>query len=141
MWRGWWVANSELAFLVELKKDAQPGLYPLRIVNEDGISNLMLFSVGVFPEIQEEDAEEALRTPVVVNGTLKAAEIDSYNFNAKAGEKLVFEVEARRVGSAIDPNIEILDRSGKEIARNEDASGLGVDSRVEVTFPKTGCIR
>jgi hypothetical protein len=130
--------NSELAFLVELKKDAQPGLYPLRIVNEDGISNLMLFSVGVFPEIQEEDAEESLRTPVVVNGTLKAAEIDSYNFSAKAGEKLVFEVEARRMGSAIDPNIEILDHSGKQLAKNEDAPGLGVDSRVEVTFPKTG---
>jgi hypothetical protein len=130
--------NSELAFLVELKKDAQPGLYPLRVINEDGISNLMLFSVGLFPEVQEEDAEELIRTPVVVNGTLKPAEIDSYNFNAKAGEKLVFEVEARRMGSAIDPNIEILDRAGKEIAKNEDAPGLGVDSRVEVTFSKTG---
>ncbi len=130
--------NSELAFLVELKKDATPGLYPLRVINEDGISNVMLFSVGLFPEIQEEDAEESIHTPLVVNGTLKAAEIDAYSFNAKAGEKLVFEVEARRMGSAVDPNIEILDHAGKEIARNEDAPELGVDSRVEVTFPRTG---
>jgi len=57
---------------------------------------------------------------------------------AKAGQKLVFEVEARRSGSGIDPAIEIFDSSGREMARNDDAPGLGVDSRVEVMFPKSG---
>src|SRR3989442_9072517 len=46
------------------------------------------------------------------------------------------EVEARRMGSAIDPVLEVLDSAGHRVAYNDDAPGLGVDSRVEVTFPK-----
>lgn len=142
--------NAAIVFLVELKKDAQPGLYPLRLVTSNGISNLMLFSVGVFPEIEEKESTqpkpgngklenaEPIPVPVTVNGTLTAADIDTYKFAAKAGERLVFEVEARRAGSAIDPLIEVMDSAGKVIASNDDAVGLGVDARVEVTFPKAG---
>ena len=35
--------------------------------------------------------------------------VDNYTFTAKAGQKLVFEVEARRAGSGVDPAIEIFD--------------------------------
>lgn len=144
---------GELAVLVEVGKDARPGLYPLRVVNEDGLSNVMLFAVGMFPEVEEKEMEqpkpgngtvetaEALPVPVVVNGTLTAADIDVYSFNAKAGEKLVFEVEARRAGSAIDPHLEVLDAAGKVLAQNDDAAGLGVDARVEVKFAKAGSYR
>ena len=144
---------GELAVLVEVAKDARPGLYPVRVANEDGMSNVMLFAVGMFPEVEEKEIEqpkpgngtvetaEALPVPVVVNGTLTAADIDVYSFNAKAGEKLVFEVEARRAGSAIDPHLEVLDAAGKVLAQNDDAAGLGVDSRVEVKFAKAGSYR
>ncbi len=144
---------GEVAVLVEVAKDARPGLYPLRVVNEDGMSNVMLFSVGMFPEVEEKEMEqpkpgngtvetaEVVPVPVVVNGTLTAADIDVYSFSAKAGEKLVFEVEARRAGSAIDPHLEVLDAAGKVLAQNDDAAGLGVDSRVEVKFAKAGSYR
>src|SRR6185369_17584962 len=116
---------GEVAVLVEVAKDAHPGLYPLRVINEDGLSNVMLFAVGIFPEVEEKEilqpkpgngtieTAEAVPVPVIVNGTLTAADIDVYSFNAKAGEKLVFEVEARRAGSAIDPHLEVLDAAGK----------------------------
>ena len=144
---------GELAVLVEVAKDARPGLYPLRVLNEDGMSNVMLFAVGMFPEVEEKEIEqpkpgngtletaEAVPVPVVVNGTLTAADIDVYSFHATAGEKLVFEVEARRAGSAIDPHLEVLDAFGKLLAQNDDAAGLGVDSRVEVKFAKSGSYR
>jgi hypothetical protein len=145
--------NSELAFLVEVGKDARPGLYPIRVIGADGLSNILLFAVGMFPEVEEKEilqpkpgngtleTAEAIPVPVIVNGTLTAADIDVYSFNAKAGEKLVFEVEARRAGSAIDPHIEVLDSAGKVIGVNDDAAGLGVDSRVEVKFSKGGTYR
>ena len=144
---------GEMAVLVEVGKDARPGLYPLRVMNEDGLSNVMLFAVGMFPEVEEKEIEqpkpgngtlesaEAVPVPVIVNGTLTAADIDVYSFNAKAGEKLVFEVEARRAGSAIDPHLEVLDAAGKVLAQNDDAAGLGVDSRVEMKFAKAGSYR
>ena len=50
----------------------------------------------------------------------------------------MIEVEARRIGSAIDPAIEVYDSTSHVIAQNDDAPGLGVDSRIEVTFPQAG---
>ncbi len=139
--------ETELPFLVELHRDAPVALYPVRLRSEDGISNLVLFSVSDFPEIEVKKEEEPKDTPpsarkisppVVVNSFLTAAAQDVFVFNARLGQSLVFEVEARRLGSAIDPIIRILDGAGREIAANDDAPGIGVDSRLQVKFPRDG---
>lgn len=143
-------AGSALPYLVTLKADAPIGFYPIRVVTADGISNVALFAVSDLPEVEELEAKDPKQSndlpsaaqritpPAVVNGTLAGPDVDNYRFLAKAGQKLVFEVEARRAGSAIDPAIEIFDAAGRELAKNDDAPGLGVDSRVEVTFPAAG---
>jgi hypothetical protein len=69
---------------------------------------------------------------------LRGPDQDYYRFTAKAGERLVLEVEARRAGSAIDPVIRVLDATGRELASNNDAVRLGVDARVEVGFSQAG---
>ncbi|PYV92191.1 MAG: hypothetical protein DMG05_05375, partial [Acidobacteria bacterium] len=150
--------ESELPFLVQLKEDVPVGLYPIRIRTDEGLSNVLLFSVGNFPEVVEtesllppvvkkefeKDSNDTLATaqrvtlPVTINGTLVGPDQDYYRLTVKAGERLVFEVEARRAGSAIDPVVRVLDGSGRELASNNDAPGLGVDARVEVSFPKAG---
>jgi hypothetical protein len=50
----------------------------------------------------------------------------------------VFEVEARRCGSAIDPVLRILDGSGNQLAISDDAPGAGLDPRIDFTFPREG---
>src|SRR5690348_341646 len=45
------------AFLVEPKPDAIPGVYPIRIESSKGISNVLLFSIGAFPEVMEEESQ------------------------------------------------------------------------------------
>jgi hypothetical protein len=140
------------SFLVEPKPDAAPGVYPIRI-ESSGISNVLLFTLGTFPEVSEEESQagslphrndaietaEAVRNaPVVVNGALAGPERDVYRVHGKAGERRVFEVEARRCGSAIDPVLRILDASGKQLARNDDAPGAGLDARLDFTFPSEG---
>ncbi|MDQ6666461.1 MAG: hypothetical protein M3Z23_18940, partial [Acidobacteriota bacterium] len=118
-----------------------------------GISNILFFTVGAFPEIEEEEttehagehANDSIATaqvvkaiPVTINGTLTGADRDIYRVSAKAGERRAFEVEARRCGSAIDPVLILLDEHGKQLARNDDARGIGVDSRLDYTFPREG---
>src|SRR5438270_7501011 len=83
--------NSELPFLVELKPDAPVGLYPIRITTADGLSNVMLFSIGMLPEFEEIESKEVkqlnddfehaelLRIPGVINGTLTSGDIDTYS--------------------------------------------------------------
>jgi len=144
--------GRKLPFLVELKADAAVGAYPIRVQTPDGLSNILLFTVGAFPEVQEEEAKPGAREnsndsietaqridpPVTVNGTLDGPDRDYYRIQAKRGERLILEVEARRAGSAIDPVLTLLDSSGAQIMRSEDAPGLGVDSRIDITFPRNG---
>jgi len=145
-------SGRKLPFLVELNADAAIGTYPIRVRTQDGISNILLFTVGAFPEVTEEESKpesrehtndsietaERIDPPVTVNGTLRGPDRDYYWIHAKQGERLVFEVEARRAGSAIDPVLVIVDTTGRQIARSDDAPALGVDSRIDVTFPRDG---
>jgi hypothetical protein len=140
-------------FLVEPTADAAVGVYPVRVVTKEGISNVQLITVSTFPELIEDEsrpgalphtddnmetAQALPQPPFTVNGTLRGPERDMFRLTARAGEKRVIEVEARRCGSAIDPLLEILDGTGRVIARSEDAPLLGLDARVEVAFPKDG---
>jgi hypothetical protein len=139
-----------LPFLVELKSDSPVGVYPVRVETKAGISNVLLFTVGVYPEIEEEEepsehtndsiatAQAITANPVTINGHLSGADRDIYRVHAKAGERRVFEVEARRCGSAVDPVLELYDEKGKTLARDEDAPGIGVDSRLDYIFPREG---
>ena len=142
-----------VTFLVEPTADVAVGVYPIRVVTGDGISNIQLLTVGAFPELTEDEsrsgalpnsndtaetAQPLPAPPFTLNGTLRGPERDMFRLSGKAGEKRVIEVEARRSGSAIDPLLEVLDPSGKVIARSEDAPLVGLDARVDVAFPKDG---
>ena len=143
-----------IPFLVEAKVEAKGeiavGTYPIRVETPQGISNILLFTVGAFPEIDEDEsvtnvkndnietAQVVKSTPITISGTLTGADRDFFRVSGKAGEHRVFEVEARRCGSAIDPVLEIYDGKGQLLARNEDAPGIGVDSRIDFTFPHEG---
>jgi hypothetical protein len=145
--------GRSVSFLVEPKAGVAPGVYPIRVETPSGISNILLFTLGTFPEVTEEEsqpgslpnrndtietAEPIASSPVVVNGTLRGPERDMFRVYGKAGEWRVFEVEARRCGSAVDPVLRILDGSGKQLARSDDSPGAGLDARLDFTFPREG---
>jgi hypothetical protein len=141
------------SFLVEPVGEPAVGVYSVRVITPIGISNIQLFSIGSFPEYTEdesrsgalpnsndtiESAQPLPSGPLTLNGKLSGPERDVYRITAKAREKRVIEVEARRCGSAIDPVIELQDPSGKVLARSEDAALIGLDARLEFTFPRDG---
>lgn len=147
------LGSDSTTFLVEPTRDIPVGTYPIRLETPEGISNIQLLTIGAFPEYTEDEskpgalpnsndtvetAQPLPSAPFVMNGALKGPERDIYRLSAKAGEKRVIEVEARRCGSAIDPVIEVLDVSGKPLARGEDVPLIGLDARTEVTFPRDG---
>ena len=145
---------SQLEYLLEVPEDARPGIYPLRIETAEGISNVLLFTVGEFPQVAETESlpdpegeevandfletAQAIQLPSTVEGRLQGPERDVFSFHAKQGQRLVVEVAARRVGSAIDPSIELLDSNGRVLRRNGDSSGLGLDSRLTFHAPEDG---
>jgi hypothetical protein len=144
--------EAGLPFLLELPSDAAIDTYPIRIRTKDGLSNALLFTIGAFPETIEFESDpeldvlpndsigtaQSIPTPITVNGNLEAGDRDYYRIETKVGNRLVVEIEARRLGSAVDPILRVMDVEGNTVARSEDTLGLGVDARVEVSFDKEG---
>ena len=137
-------SGSELAYLIDLPADASVGGYPLRVRTADGLSNVQIFIVSDLAEIQEKEPNDSIAEaqpitlPLAVGGTLKGPDQDFFSFTVTAHQRVVMEVEARRIGSAIDPAIDLYDSNGRLIAKNDDAPGLGVDARLDFEFPKSG---
>jgi WD40 repeat protein len=86
--------------------------------------------VGEFPEVssspglQARDPKhgdsrgQAIPVPGTANGRINKPEsTETWRFKAKKGQRLVLEVNARRIGSPLDSYIEILDAKGQLIPR------------------------
>ncbi len=136
--------GTRLPFLIQVGQDAPVGLYPIRVRTTEGLSNILLFSVGDLPEAVEKEPNDTasqangIALPGTISGTFQGPDRDYFKFVSRASGRWVFEVEARRAGSAIDPVIEILDARGRRVAFNDDAPNLSADARLEVTLPLAG---
>lgn len=136
--------NSRQIQLV-IATDAEPGPRNLRAAGPAGVSNPVRIEVSEFRELHEPagDTDEATRgipilpLPVGYSGVLsKPAESDWFEFSARQGERLIFDVQANRTGSPLDATLVLMDAAGKELARSEDAHGL--DPFVDFTAPADG---
>ncbi len=112
-----------------------PGVYRLWTSNDVGVSNQALFAVDDLPEVMSVRAAasiaskpgdwrqnaQALTLPVIVNGRIdRPGQWDVYSFDGKAGDEVVAEVRARRLGSPIDSFLKLTDSQGRQLAFNDD---------------------
>ncbi len=74
--------------------------------------------VGEFPEVTPTAEGALLPVPGTANGRIDhAGATATYRFQAKKGQTLLLEVNARRLGSSLDSTIEVLDGQGKPLPR------------------------
>ncbi len=97
---------------------------------------------GEFTEEKEENGSFAkpqiLHLPTTVRGGIKGAQdVDVYQFEGKAGWKLVAEVLAGRAGSPCDPLLTLWD-SRQALLKSDDDSATARDSRLTFTLPADG---
>lgn len=119
--------------------DAPPGIREVPLVKGEATTNAVPLIVSELPELLEpEDGPGGpLPIPCGISGRIAAKdEVDRYPFVGAKGQTYVFEVEARRAGSALDSFLWVEDAAGKELASNDDA--VGKDSRLEWTAPEDG---
>lgn len=128
---------------IVLSPDAAPGPRELRVLGPNGVSNPLSIQVSDIPEVLERTPNQGtndahtLRLPVGVSGVIaKATESDWYRFEARAGQRLILDVQANRNGSPLDPTLVVRDAAGKELARSEDSNGL--DPFLEFAAPTDG---
>lgn len=124
--------------------DVDVGLYPIRVRTADGLSNPLTFAVGLFPDVVETEPNnspseaQTIALGTTVLGSVTPADRDVYRLTVPAGTRIVAEVEAKRLGLPMDSYLSILDSQGREIAANDDATGLDSDSRLEAVVAKAG---
>lgn len=114
--------------------------------------NAPLFAVDDLPECFESSVngsvsnDQVLELPVIINGRIEhAGEQKRFKFQGQAGEKLVAEVMARRLGSPLDSLLRLTGPDGKQLAINDDyedgANGLEThhaDSYLLAELPSDG---
>lgn len=66
-----------------------------------------------------------------------ARNVDVFRIEVSAGQKLVVEAIAARVGSLLDPTLTLYDSKGMVVAANDDHAGTR-DSRIETTLSQPG---
>ncbi|MFO0797819.1 MAG: hypothetical protein U0804_10090 [Gemmataceae bacterium] len=132
---------------VTLPADAAVGLYGLRAATKHGVSNLRPFVVDDLPAVAETDANRTKDTaqpvpaPCVVLGRTDAEASDFFKLKVSAGQRLTFEVLARRIGSPLDPIVVLHDGATKRELIDkyaDDTPGLQADARLTHTFPAAG---
>ena len=78
--------------------------------------------------------------PVTVSGRLDVGEVDVYQFEAKKGQRLLFQVESRELGFALDPTLRLTDAAGKMLAQADD-TGMSRDPELAYAVPQDGTYR
>ena len=144
--------NLDQASLGSPPKDAQAGKHMLCAAKGDIVSNCVPFVLDTLPESFDKEANDEpakaqkVTMPVIVNGRANhRGDWDVYEVDGKAGQTVVMEVQARRLGSPFDSFVKVTAADGKVIGLNDDhydaASGLNTDhadSYLIVKLPADG---
>ncbi len=133
--------SNKAEFEVTLPKETVPGRYLLRIFTSEGSGRPGLISIDGLPQHLEEQFSESSPAgsfPFAVSGVVSGTEQKRVYFTGKKGQRIAVEVEARRIGSALDPVVEIKTALSAPIAVQWKRPDLAGDARADVTLPADG---
>jgi hypothetical protein len=133
-------------------KEMKPGKVSLSIRSGELQSNSVPFLVSDLPDCPEQEPNNSTATaqkitlPIMIDGRIdEPGDLDVFSFQGRAGEAVVAEVWARRLGSPLDSFLKLTDAAGKVLAFNDDAEDLGeglmthhADSLIQTTLPADG---
>lgn len=133
---------------VTIDPDAEPGDRSLRLGTAAGLTNPMVFQVGLLPESRELEPNnqqaypelpnlakvpnlpkaEPLDLPVLLNGQILPGDVDRFRFRAQKGQQLVIETHARSlipfladaVPGWFQATLALYDAGGNEVAFADD---------------------
>ena len=112
-----------------------PGVHQVQLPQGQGTTNPLPLYVSSRPvQLEADQPNEApeqaqqISVPGGISGRMnQPGDVDYFRFQAKKGQAFRFEVFARRLQSALDPHIRILNADGKrQLALNDDFRHYGV---------------
>jgi len=139
-------APDKVVGVIAIGARAALGPHIVRLRGLDGDSGSFLFNVGQFPvrpETEPNDTHEQAQIlsgfPLEVYGELhNRSESDVYAFDAKAGERLVFDLRTMEHGSFLECKMQLLDAAGKRLAFSDDRTDFDDSPYLERRFDQGG---
>ena len=135
---------AECVYKVTVPSDVPVGIYGVRVATANGASPLRLVVVDDLPSVAQAAGNnttvgaQALTLPIAVDGQVGSLSQHYFKFTVAAGQLVTMDVLARRIGSALDPMIRLLDAKGRELAYSDDVPGLRSDCRLCYQFKDAG---
>ncbi len=130
-------------FRLMIPASSPPGLCDLWAVGDNGVSAPRTIAIGNRADQSEAEPNDALSaaTPVpldvVINGQIdKAGDSDHFRFEAKQGQRVVFECWAERIDSRLRSVLELFDETGRRLAVNRGY--FGIDPLIDFRVPADG---
>ncbi|MCH7989037.1 MAG: hypothetical protein IID46_07780, partial [Planctomycetes bacterium] len=116
------------------------GYYPFRVKTDEGISNAIPIAIDHLPQrsASETSLENPANLPAAFSGTLSGSQQSRVYFRGKAGERVVADVEARRLGARMEPVLEIKTERGTPLLIEWGQVPLKGDARAIVVLPSDG---
>ncbi len=145
-------SNLPAARVTENFKGKAKGVYPISLRKDGWTSNSVPFALDSLPEtmarpgIGRREKAQRVKLPMIVNGRVaQPGEAEYFRFEGRAGDEIVAEVSARRLGSPLDSVLRLTDAAGKQIAFNDDFEDPGAglithqaDSLISCQLPAKG---
>jgi len=140
---------AKVEVTLEADADLVPGLYPIQIVTESGISNLRLIGVGAMPVVQEVepnsdfDAAQKIELNTTIEGVIKFEDVDYFDVELAEGQTIHIEVEGLRLSfdysnRIFDPYVAVLDAKQFELSESDDTALIQQDPLCSFTAPAAG---
>ncbi|NQV26849.1 MAG: hypothetical protein HQ518_21065 [Rhodopirellula sp.] len=135
---------AEVTWRLNVPAEIPVGIHGLRVAGPTGVSSLKLLMVDDLPSVAQVagntaiDKAQELALPMAVDGAVANLSRNYYRIKVEAGQKLSIEAVARRLGSALDPLVRLLDAKGRELIYSDDEPGLRGDARLHYTFAEAG---
>jgi hypothetical protein len=134
---------SQITLEIATAADAPRGLRELRLVTPNGVTKPILIAVDDLTPVLEKEPNNSLgeaqpiTLPAVISGKIQVdLDIDCFAFDARKGQRLIFDVRAARDGSKLDASLFVLDHAGRRVVHDEDTNGL--DPLIDFTVPADG---
>lgn len=123
---------------------AARGIHLMRLINRDGASLPLRFSIGSLPLLAEKEPNDAVevaqavqKLPAWIHGELeKAGDVDGYLVNLKKANPVWIRLDAYSLGAPMDCFLQILDAQGVQLMTASDARNL--DPECVFTPPEDG---
>ncbi len=135
---------GKVTYRITVPAGTPAGIGMIHFSTDKGVSNPRLLLVDDLETATDNGANKSVATaqeiklPVAVEGACEAESFDFYKFTAKAGQRVAIDVYAKRLGSALDPTIRLLDSAGRTLATCDDDPGIAPDCRLAHTIATEG---